>query len=165
MEEFFVVKELEHFFGPLAFDADRRFGLGPVLVSYVTGLLSEMGHRGEIRTSFGVDMYSGMGPERTIILKDVGDRALFFAGFLPERLEKVGISHRYCSDIGSAAYWELSGRFKDKQLGPVFGEMSRRFSDLRHALGDIRSKCSMDAQPWHVRWLRSHLDIDGTVDG
>jgi hypothetical protein len=70
---------------------------------------------------------------RVLVLKEVGDEALFVSGFLR------GPQPRYYAQIGATAYGELSTRIRD----PLFRQMAQEFSYIQGALGEARRECEL----------------------
>ena len=77
-----------------------------------------------------------MSLRRVLVLKEVGDEALFVSGFLR------GPEPRYYAQIGATAYGELSTRIRD----PLFRLMAQDFSRIQKALGEARRECQLQGQ-------------------
>lgn len=73
---------------------------------------------------------------RVLVLKEIGDEALFVSGFLQ------GPEPRYYAQIGATAYGELSTRIRD----PLFRAMAQDFRRIQEALGEARRECRLQGQ-------------------
>lgn len=75
---------------------------------------------------------------RVLVLKEVGDEALFVSGFLR------GPMPRYYAQIGATAYGELSTRIRD----PLFRRMAQDFPQIQGALGEARRECDLQGSDY-----------------
>ena len=99
------------------------------------------------------------GVERTRRLRQLGDAALFTAGFFADSLDGTGVGHRYYRTLGERAYEHL-GRREARAHGPgVFAELAAQFGDLADVIADV-SEESRSSSPTSVvrlyeRWLET----------
>jgi hypothetical protein len=127
----------------------RRVAVSPAAEAYVVRVLGGMV---SARLLDG-PLCLALADPRESAVRRVGDEALFVSGYFPEHLERRGLSPAYVARLGSSAYLDLAGR-----RGEPFGELSRRFVDLRDAVGDVRRECDaagMDAMALLSAWLRT----------
>jgi hypothetical protein len=98
------------------------------------------------------------GVRQRLLLRQVGDAALFMAGFFPDRLRRSLVDAHYYTSVGGYAYGSLS-RLSDAALAPVFEELADRFDSLVDVLGEVseQSACATpnDLLRLYERWLRT----------
>jgi hypothetical protein len=148
------VSVLEEFFKELL---DETFdGLGrpvsPHAEAYLTFMLS--GFERELSDeSLTLRLFGNHGFDRILVLKEVGDNALFIAGWLGRK----NVSHMYYSFLGSTAYDELASRSPSSSK-KVYVELSEKFPLLIGALEvarDIAQGKGMDTMAAYSEWLRT----------
>lgn len=66
------------------------------------------------------------GYERCLILRQLGDQALFIGALFPERYERKGIKQDYFIGMGGGAYDYLAGHVESHRS--IFKELSERFA-------------------------------------
>jgi hypothetical protein len=136
--------DLRTFFTPLV--EEVRSPVTPEARVYVVGVLVSAPLTLE---PLGPKIYAETSP---IVLRILGDEALFLSGYFPERLERIGIPPGYYAALGSLAYGRCS------RLDPVFGELSARFPDCQDLVRDVRERCdTMGMDMWSAldRWLQT----------
>jgi hypothetical protein len=75
--------------------------------------------------------------ERALLLRALGDNALFVAGFFGDSLERQLVDLRYVSALGGRAYARLSVE-EAGACGPrVFAELAGRFLDFADLLAEV----------------------------
>ncbi len=98
------------------------------------------------------------GTQQRLLLRQVGDAALFISGFFPDRLRRSPVDVHYYASLGGYAYGSLS-RFGDEVLAPVFEELADRFDPLVDVLGEVSEKTALasptDLLRLYERWLRT----------
>lgn len=77
--------------------------------------------------------------QRVIVLKEIGDTALFVSGFFPESLSRGLVSENYYIGMGQIAYRELSSRMSQSTLSEVFDELSIEFARFVTVLAEART--------------------------
>lgn|SRR5690606_12200560 len=80
------------------------------------------------------------GPERNLLLRRLGDVALFIAGFFGDSLARKPVDVDYYSRMGEAAYSTLSNApasRRDLLLADVYAELADKFLQFVDALADI----------------------------
>lgn len=98
------------------------------------------------------------GVRQRLLLREVGDAALFIAGFFPDRLRRSLVDAHYYASLGGYAYGSLS-RLSDETLAPVFEELADQFDPLVDVLTEVSEKSSLsssgDLLRLYERWLRT----------
>jgi len=88
------------------------------------------------------------GPARAGMLRDLGDRSLFVAGFFGESLHRGPVGVGYYRDIGCAAYADLSRTLAARTQQPVwpglFRELAERFEEFVDLLSAVGSRARTD---------------------
>jgi hypothetical protein len=166
-----VSKDLGEFFYKEVTDARSQLGIQISELSeyYVVRLLCDFSrHDG---TSVGEPlalMYKkateASFEQRVQLLKQMGDAALYVAGFFTEFVERQLVDVDYYISMGGGAYSDLSGLVGSQRHGDTLGEMysqlSSKFTELVDLLNEIsdRHKSSEgDAEllKLYDRWLRT----------
>jgi hypothetical protein len=97
------------------------------------------------------------GRRQRMLLRQVGDAALFLSGFFPDRLRRSLVDVDYYMRLGGYAYGSLSQ--DDDMLAPVFGELAEHFGGFVEVLGEISEKSALstttDLLRLYERWLRT----------
>jgi hypothetical protein len=103
--------------------------------------------------------------ERAKILKDLGDEALFVAGFFVEYIERSLVNVDYYISMGGAAYRSLADLVSARRRGDVFADVYRQMSDrfvvLVDLLGSIADKSKeqqgnpLELLKLYDRWVRT----------
>lgn len=104
--------------------------------------------------------------ERILILKNLGDLALYVAGFFTEFIERSLVDVSYYISMGGNAYTSLSDIFGSRPRGGpfavVYDELARKFSALVDVLMEIadrsRSTNNDDLVRLYDRWTRTGSD-------
>jgi hypothetical protein len=91
-------------------------------------------------------------PERTWLMRGLGDAALFVGGFASASLEARGVTRSYCVSLGSRAYWEAS------RGSVVLLDLASRFEAFLGVLTEVRELTALrtegDTLELYERWLR-----------
>ncbi len=100
--------------------------------------------------------------------RELGDFALFIAGFFNDHLERRGVSRSYAIDMGGNAYANASalaalpGR-SDQGLPEVFRALAQDFDDYANVLDDVREQTQMrtpqEVVKLYERWLRTESPV------
>lgn len=103
--------------------------------------------------------------ERMQTLKNLGDLALYVAGFFSESLERSLVDIDYYVSMGGNAYGSLSDIVGAHQQGDTFaelyGDLARRFSELVDLLNEVSDRSrdvaqrSSDLLKLYDRWVRT----------
>lgn len=96
-------------------------------------------------------------------LRDLGDRALFIAGFFGDSLSRSVVDIDYYGDVGRAAYANLAEslarQVREKAWTGLYIELSQRFDDFVDVLAEVgdrtRSGGSEDLLRLYERYLRT----------
>jgi hypothetical protein len=98
------------------------------------------------------------GTQQRVLLRQVGDAALFISGFFPDRLRRSLVDAHYYASLGGYAYGSLS-RLADEALAPVYEELADQFDPLVDVLGEVSEKTMLtsptDLLRLYDRWLRT----------
>lgn len=130
--------DIEPFFGDRVDRALEQLGrpVGPGPQIYLVGLMVD--YVSEVPDLDALCLKLGyFRPDRIVVLKSVGDSALFLSGFFPEWVERHGLRADYYASIGSVAYSELASKFP-RPHREVFEELADCFSALQSTLGVVR---------------------------
>lgn len=101
-------------------------------IENIAGLLMEWrGAQGEL------DRPVNRGRE-ALVVRHIGEYALFMSGLFRERLRARGQLGYYLSH-GRGAYWQCAARESDPKRARVFEELHRDFERIAHALDYVRT--------------------------
>lgn len=105
--------------------------------------------------------------ERARLLKQLGDTALFVAGFFSESLARRLVDLDYYRSLGGAAYARLGHDLDPKLGGPLFRELSERFMQFADVLQEV-SETTRLSSPQSVvrlyeRWLQTGSNRAATL--
>ncbi len=87
-------------------------------------------------------------------LRDVGDRALFISGVVPQSMDRSPVGLDYVQSIGRSAYREVSDRARSLE---VFIQLAEAFEALAAILGDAATPDAEDGATLlelYERWRR-----------
>lgn len=70
------------------------------------------------------------GPQRTDLLKKLGDTSLYISGFFGDSLVRKVVDIDYYMDMGGVAYGALATSAASECVAQVFGEFSARFTEF-----------------------------------
>jgi hypothetical protein len=98
--------------------------------------------------------------ERALLLRALGDSALFISGFFADSLEKKLVDASYYRALGGQAYARLRQEPDDSGYGgEVFGELSERFLEFSDLLAEIsettRTTSVSSVVRLYERWLQT----------
>lgn len=89
---------------------------------------------------------AGSSAERLLLLRRLGDVALFVAGFMADGLYRQAVGVDYYVRMGGGAYQTLASAAPDnlrtRAHAPVFAELAAKFQDLVDVLNEVRSAAS-----------------------
>lgn len=96
--------------------------------------------------------------ERCLLLRQLGDLALFLGSLFPQRFERRGIRRDYVIGMGTSAYDYLGDNDRDNRS--LFSELARLFSSLL----DLIQRCfhrrdrldAGDVMRLYQRWHQTH---------
>jgi hypothetical protein len=128
----------------------RKRPVSPEAEGYLVDMLSGFVWNGLDWEALGFRLYGSLGPDRVLVLKEVGDSSLFLLGFFAEFVRRRPVSPAYYVQIGQSAYGELGSRF-----GGVYPELARRFPEVREALREVRATMTNGTMDAYKEWLRS----------
>lgn len=102
------------------------------------------------------------GPERNVVLRRLGDIALFFAGFFSDSFARKLIDVDYYQRMGEAAYSSLSDSpvsRRDIALREVYEELAEKFLPVTDAIADIANEARVfderDLLRLYEVWVRT----------
>lgn len=137
----------------------RQSSLRKDVEAYLVDLLARyalrVGEAGRKSPAFALELLEAR--ERgTPALREVGDRALFVAGVVPQSLDRSAIDADYVCSIGAEAYRAVF--FAKRQLD-LFLELSDSFGELVSVMRDVATPLD-NAQPssliaLYERWLET----------
>ena len=126
---FYLVQLLDHFVSPsgLYGDVGNRpdHPLGPLLLS----------------------AEQAEGTERFLILRSVGDLALFLTGFFYASLDARRVDARYYSRVGETAYVTAACACRSRPNADLFEELARQFVKLTLVLHEVSRACDTADRP------------------
>jgi hypothetical protein len=142
----------------------------PLTQYYLVTLLCQYVHLDiTVRTDYvdalalrlGRGLQSG-GKEQWMLLRSLGDDALFLVGFFSDSLNHRMIDADYYVDIGRRAYGIVS--HQPHALGEVFKELYRNFVGFSDVLADINERTGMTSSTnllrLYEKWLRTRSERD-----
>lgn len=104
-------------------------------------------------------------PEQAQLLKNLGDAALYIAGFFTEFIERSLVDLDYYISMGGNAYNRLSELVGGQRHGETFGDlymqMGRRFTELVDLLNEVAERAQTtgdrhsDLLRLYDRWART----------
>jgi hypothetical protein len=98
------------------------------------------------------------GAHQRASLRQIGDQALFIAGFFSESLNRRLVDVDHYASIGGRAYATLS-RVETDAFSPVFAELGARFVDFVDVLSEVseRTSCGTNADLLRLyeKWVRT----------
>lgn len=139
--------------------AQRQACLRKDVEAYLVDLLARyalrVGLAGRRSPAFAIELLEAR-EKGTPALRDVGDRALFVAGVVPQSLERSAIDAQYVCSIGAQAYRSI---FEAKRQLDLFLELSDSFSELVSLMREVASPLEK-GQPsslisLYERWLET----------
>lgn len=102
-------------------------------------------------------------PKNKELMRTVADRSLYLTGFFSESLQKKIVDFEYYTDIGSAAYYNLSVWTKEDTLSSIYSLFSKRFRDFVDVLNYVSEKslvqADQDVLKLYDRYLRTGSDL------
>jgi hypothetical protein len=165
--------DLGEYFRTEVNEARGKLGLelSEVIEFYVVNLLCDFSRRDEATITPGEEPLALMlkraldAPvaQRIPMLKQLGDSALYVAGFFAEFVEKSMVDVDYYVSMGGRAYSDLSNIVGGRRRGDTFAELyedlASKFKELVHLLTAISDKArvaqSGDLLKLYERWART----------
>lgn len=102
-------------------------------------------------------------PKNKELMRTVADKALYLTGFFADSLQKKVVDIDYYTELGSAAYYNLSVWTKEDTLSSVYTTFSKRFNDFVDVLNYVSEKSLIQADPNIVklydRYLRTGSEL------
>lgn len=153
--------------------ADLGVSLNETTEFYLVNLLCDFSRRdkknitpGEEPLAFMYKRAREANPtERVVLLKDLGDVALYMSGFFTDFIERSLVDVDYYISMGGTAYSDLSGLVGAQRHGGTFAEMYNqlavRFTELVDILNQIsdrsakNSDADKDLLKLYDRWTRT----------
>jgi hypothetical protein len=98
--------------------------------------------------------------ERARRLRELGDNALFTAGFFGDSLARRLVDFDYCRALGGRAYARLSEEGRAQSLpNQVYAELGARFAEFADLLAEVSERAGVSTPQSIVklyeRWLRT----------
>lgn len=99
-------------------------------------------------------------PERTRLLRSMGDTALFISGFFADSLNGKLVDLQYYRAMGGRAYARLSHETASAFVPPVFDELAARFAAFADVLWEVSEMSRINVSNHSViqlyeRWLQT----------
>lgn len=91
------------------------------------------------------------------IMKTLADRSLYLAGFFGDSLQKKLVDIDYYSEMGAAAYFNLSTWTKEDHLSEVYKTFSHRFVEFVEVLSYMSEKSAVQADQNVLRLYDKYL--------
>jgi len=116
----------------------------PRVEQYLAGMLNEYVSRNVIAdTIFAEEWMRAMGCEGSLRrrkLREVGDKALIYAGFFPKRARRLNVDEKYFQEMGVSAYRYTHESFSREGdgRGDVFFYLHKQFPFLVRVLWVMR---------------------------
>ncbi|MBP0048693.1 hypothetical protein H9C73_08080 [Marinobacterium sp. AK62] len=128
----------------------ERFSQSSALYSYEEGELSIR----PLTLLYGDAQQCRDERERCLLLRQLGDQALFLGALFPGHYARKGIRRDYLIGMGSAAYDYLADHARE--WGRVFEELARRFASIMLLVARVchREKCysASEIMALYQRW-------------
>ncbi len=148
----------------------------PATAYYIVTLLSDfvrlepsaprdvMGGNEALGVTFVRALQSG-GRRQREDLKQVGDAALFLAGFFSDSLRRRLVDVDYFMSLGGHAYGSLSAI--DEVRSETYGELSDKFVAFVDVLSDVSTRTSLtndaDLLRLYEKWIRTGSRLNGQL--
>src|SRR5262249_23735751 len=84
-------------------------------------------------------------PERTRLLRAMGDTALFVSGFVADSLQRKLVDLQYYRTMGGHAYARLSHETASAFVPPVFDDLAGRFAKFADVLWEVSETSRINA--------------------
>lgn len=109
------------------------------------------------------DAVEASGPEKLRILRELGDAALYLAGFFADHLERRGVTRSYSVAMGERAYATASAlsAFSPSEAvrRHIYGELAEAFEGFVLAFDELRESTALrtpqDIVKLYDRWRRT----------
>ena len=129
---------------------DSSFYLVQLLETFVRpkGMYVDVGSRPE--NPLGPMLFAAArahGMERFLLLKSVGDLALFLTGFFCQSLERRLVTADYYSRLGESAYGHAAQVCRPKSSAALFEELAEEFVAFSLVLHRVSERCAMSQRP------------------
>lgn len=102
-------------------------------------------------------------PERTDMLKRMGDRALYISGFFSESLQRKIVDVDYYAEMGGAAYASLADCVREDTAAQVYRVFSSRFLEFADVLAFISQRSFVQSDENLLRLYEKYLRTGSEV--
>jgi hypothetical protein len=167
--------DISEFFREAVTAAMRNQGVGasPNVEAYLVGLLAEYlsAERLTRREAFLhrplcellVEARAAAPGEKVRKLKEIGDTALYVAGYFGDAVEKRGVDLDYYIDMGGTAYQAVAASMRTRTGGEAFdelyGELAGQFARFVDVFGEVSEsttgRSNTDVVRLYERWRRT----------
>lgn len=143
MSELILLNSDDYFKGLVQQGCERkRINLEPYIVTYVVGLLTDYMDAQKLKeTDTLAEAYLKAQlegePIKSILLKNLGDKALYISGFFSESLNRKVVDIDYYVNMGTSAFHLLSSARSEDHQKKLFKTVSQRFMELVEVLNYI----------------------------
>jgi hypothetical protein len=130
--------------------------------SYLVGLLGQFAVEPITDEPLAMMLAGVVGPAgRVTALKQVGDTALYVAGFFAESLNRKLVDADYYIELGGAAYRELARRMANSSVQAVYEELSAKFPRFVEVLAEVSSQVDFvgsDVGKLYQQWFKTRSE-------
>lgn len=151
---------------------NQRVSASELTEMYLVNLLAEFAHSTDLRlkrslTVMLAEAIESSGSDRFQRLREVGDTALYVAGFFADHLDRRGVDRRYVMAVGGRAYGSAAQLVRHPAVAAadvyesVYLELARKFAELVEVLeevGDASLRTDRDVLRLYDRWLRTRSE-------
>ncbi len=150
--------------GHMSPSEDSSFYLVQLLEAFVRprGMYVDVGNRPE--NPLGPMLFAAahaQGAERFVMLKSVGDLALFLTGFFYRSLERRLVTADYYSRLGTSAYGHAAQVCRPKSSAALFEELAEEFVAFSLVLHRVSERCALAQRPDLLSLYHQYLE-DGS---
>ncbi len=147
--------------GHMSPSEDSSFYLVQLLESFVRprGLYVDVGCRPE--NPLGPMLFAAAhshGMERFVLLRAVGDLALFLTGFFYESLERRLVTADYYARLGESAYGHAAQICRPKSSAALFEELAQEFVAFSLVLHRVSERCAISQRPELLSLYNQYLE-------
>ena len=127
--------------------------------SYLVGLLGQFAKEPITDEPLSMMLAGVIEPgSRVTVLKQVGDTALYVAGFFAESLNRKLVDVDYYIEVGGAAYAELARRLAHSSVQAVYEELATKFPRFVDVLAEVSSRVDFvgsDVVKLYQQWIKT----------
>ncbi|MBI4149930.1 hypothetical protein HY488_00845 [Candidatus Woesearchaeota archaeon] len=133
--------------------------LAGVLVRFVERDVLHDGAEGRAAHKLLAELYAearaSQGTQQCVRYRDLGDLALFMAGFFPQRVRRSIVGETYYTDMGRGAYARVASfmlmRLDGGQTAHLYDEIAEGFPQFRNVFEEVADRVQIDGDKSLVR--------------